>query len=137
MTASLSLDEVCARLQASHPQNLPIPDGLREALQEVGVVYAEAEAFLKAYRYRVFDFVYDAQSGLSLAEYRAKHVGLLAALYRYRSGQSGSAFDDSDEFVLKGYGLFKSRAGNYIYHGEGYKAPPEFWPIARDLRILP
>ncbi len=55
------------------------------------------------------------------------------ALYRYWGGEEPNDFEAADQFILRSFGMFKSRAASRSYRGANFSAPVELRSIFRDI----
>lgn len=72
----------------------------------------------------IFDFTIDDKSEMAFVNIR-HHYKLISALYQARAGDfpALSPHEIQDEWVLRGFGCFMSKAGHYILMSEDYAAP--------------
>lgn len=133
------LERLVAAIEAG--SSVPIPAPLRAMLAGVHHAYYSHEAFLAHYQRIDTDFVYDKTAGVYLVGLTGAHVDLLANLVGYYSNpgallKAAEVYPTADRFVMEGFGMLKSRAGNRIYRGAGFAVPPQLQPILRDIEVL-
>ena len=105
-------------------------------LDRVSFIFDAHSDFLQIYTKKDVDFIFDKKSGLYFVDCRLKHVELNAALYRFHVKDVKDDYEASDAYILEGYGMFKSRAGNFIYKSSNFVVSSELKSIYRDLRNL-
>jgi hypothetical protein len=131
----LSPEHIATLFQERHPTG-QLPH-FTDLFKDIQFTTRRTEEFLAFYTEIDNDFVYDKQSGLYLVAIHAKHEHLMANLYWYYTGKGAvSLYDASDAYILEGHGMFKSRAGRYIYKGASFQVPQGLQSIARDITDL-
>ena len=130
-----ALKGVVSRLQMHHPAKAPVT--FAEALSNVQKAYYGHSDFLAHYQRIDVDFVYSQHAEVYLVGFTKPHVELMAELFRYYGGDPTlDKYTAADQYILEGYGMFKSRAGTRIYRGEGFHVVPELRSIMRDIEVL-
>ena len=114
---------------------------LRSLAQCCAECYAKEQwgEFVATYRYNPADFILDQSSGIVFyrLDRQERHEAWMAKLYNTLHAEHPlSEADASSQYVLKHYGIFRSRATPHVYHGAHYTLPEALRVLKRDLLPL-
>lgn len=123
-------EAVCERLREAHGDDIAYAP-------ERAFVTDDVDIFNEIYRHLLIDFVCDFKSGLFFMDLYARHETLMGHIYESSSKKVFKSYDDAaEQYVIEGYGCFKSSQSSTIWLGEDVAIPSYLRPWKQNIKRM-